>query len=265
LLSKVDEAEKLRQENDPEAALKLFAAMSAVTGANERSKIFIRDRVMSLNQEQALRNMGFVHFMPQESALLGWVQERGQFKVLPNGDLEVHSDKYGHALFSRANVGWSFEVTGEFEVVETSSRAFQGGIVFGLPELNSNDWYAFRIKRNETEGDVVSVSDGWTGNQVLQPVKLNDKTNSFTLRMTRGKVTATVNGQQVFDNVKVPTKSVSLPRVMYVGLGAYNDMNDTVIRYHDIQVKRLPRPTTETSKPTAKTRNDRQQARKSAD
>jgi hypothetical protein len=248
-LKKVDEAETLRRANDTDGALKLFAEMSAVSNADERSKKFIRDRVVTVAQEGSLRSLDFARFMPQEDSMLGWVKECGTFKVLPDGDLEVNANKFGHALFSRANVGWSFEVKGEFHVVKTSSGAFQAGLVFGLPQLDSNDWFAFRIKRNPTEGDVAALSDGWTANEIVQPVKLNAGTNTFTFHMTRWKVTATVNGQEVLHEVKLPTKSVAMPSQLYVGFGAYNDMNDTVIRYHDVQLKRLPRPAADAPKP----------------
>jgi len=151
----------------------------------------------------------------------------------------VRSDENGHLLYSRARMGQDFEVRGQYEVQGTSTRAFQGGLVIGLPQFATYDWYAFRVKRNEYEGDVASFSVHWSKDQIARPVTLGGITNSFYLRFQNGKVSATVNDQVVFENATPPKKISVAGNEFLLGLGAFNDSNDTVIRYRGVQARLL--------------------------
>ena len=150
---------------------------------------------------------------------------------------------YWHLFYLRARVGQNFEVRGEFEVVSTSNGEFQAGLVMGVPdsdtEFKSGAWHGFRMKHNKTEGDVVVLSKGWATPRVTKKVALNTDRNAFTFRLVNGKVNATLNGKSVISNASLPSKLEFYGNNFYVGLGAFNDTNDTVIRYRNVQIRRL--------------------------
>jgi len=142
-------------------------------------------------------------------------------------------------LVSRARVGSEFEVKGEFEVVGSSTPDFQAGLVMGLPEMENSSWLAFRMKRNSNEGDIVAFSHGWSVQQTTQPIALRKDRNSFQFRLQGGKATALLNGAEVLRDALPGKRVMILGPDAYVGLGAYNDMNNTTIRYRNVQLRRL--------------------------
>jgi hypothetical protein len=183
-----------------------------------------------------------VDFLPTRTNLTGWHAELGKFTPLPDGALEVQSDTRGHLIYSRVRIGENLEVRGEFEVVSSSTKAFQAGLVMGLPERDSYNWYAFRVKRNQDEGDVASFSKSWTTRQISKPITLNSQTNTFDLSLQHCKVSGQVNGQEVFDAETAPANIYVAGDEFLLGLGAFNDSNNTVIRYRHVQVRRLTSP-----------------------
>ena len=115
--------------------------------------------------------------------------------------------------------------------------------MIGLPDFDNDfygyKWWGFRIKRHDEEGDVVCFGQGWTLRAVAQPDGLNDKVNSFDLVVSEDHVTASVNGKRVIDNGPVPSY-LNIPEGSYfVGLGAFSDSADAVVRYHGVEVRRL--------------------------
>jgi hypothetical protein len=239
LAGQIEEAEGRRNRGDVAAAWRLYSGLKAATNADERTRAFIRDRLVTLELGKRLQAGEWVDFMPPDTNFTGWCVMRGKCKRLPNGALEVRSDATGHMLYSRVPMGKDFEVKGQFEAVSSSTRAFQGGLVLGIPEPESWGWNAFRIKRNDDEGDIACFAQGWSKNQIYGTAKLT-ATNSFLFRFQAGKVSASVNGQDVFKEVKPRENWYFSTNEVHLGLGAYNDMNDTVIRYSHIQVHQLP-------------------------
>jgi hypothetical protein len=112
----------------------------------------------------------------------------------------------------------------------------------GVPNFDddSDNWYGFRLKRHdEEEGDVVCVGRGWSRQQIVQHVALKDVTNSFDFILHDGRVTVSVNGVEVFHRA-APPAGVRAPDDNYlVGLGAFTDSDDTVVRYRDVQLRQL--------------------------
>ena len=110
----------------------------------------------------------------------------------------------------------------------------------GIPEFDGHSWFGFRVKRNADEGDVVSFAPGWgLDQQISLPARLDSKTNTFFLRFQSSRVSASVNGQEIIKDSAVPQYTRVPDREFLLGLGAFNDMNDTVIRYHDVQVREV--------------------------
>jgi hypothetical protein len=240
LARQIEEAEARRDNGDIAGALQLYARLKTTTNADERTREFVQDRLATLGLEKCLRAGEWVDFMPPDTNFTGWCVARGKCKRLPDGTLEVQSDATGHMLYSRVPMGKDFEVKGQFEAVSSSTRAFQGGLVIGIPEPESWGWDGFRVKRNNDEGDLASFAQGWSKKQIYGPAKLNSNTNSFQFRFQAGKVSASVNGRDIFKEVNPPENGYFSTNEIYLGLGAFNDMNDTVIRYRHIQVHQLP-------------------------
>jgi GYF domain 2 len=242
LAGQIDAAESARNDGDIAGVLQLYTKMAATTNADERTMAFVQDRLVTLGMEARLDKGEWVDFLPSGTNFSGWYVERGKCRRLPDGALEVESGEGGHLLYCRVQMGMNFEVKGGFTVVHSSTRAFQAGLVMGLPDFDTYGWDAFRIKRNDDEGDVVTFSEHWTKNRVLSPVALNSKTNSFDFRFQNDKVTAFVNGQEVFDKVNPPENYYLSTNEFLLGLGAFNDMNNTVIRYDTVKARKLLSP-----------------------
>ena len=235
----IDDAEKHFHKGSVGTALRLYTDLTAATNTDERTRAFIRDRLATLKLAQHFQTGEWTDFLPSGEDLSGWTVERGKFTPVADGALEVQADEGGHIVFSRAPVGVDFEVRGTFEVVHSSTTAFQAGLVIGIPQFESTAWYGFRVKRNDHEKDVVSFAQGWSTKQLSAPVTLNSETNSFSFRLHRGLVSATVNDKEIFKNAKPPGTNATPPAVTCLGLGAFNDSNDTVIRYRNVQVRKL--------------------------
>jgi hypothetical protein len=95
------------------------------------------------------------------------------------------------------------------------------------------------MKRNQVEGELVSFSNGWSKQQFYRSEKLKDDRNSFVFRFRGGRATAYLNGERALQNARTP-RNIALDNAhIYAGLGAFNDMNDTVIRYRNLQVRKL--------------------------
>ena len=234
----VEAAELRRQTGDAAGALAIYRGLAAITNADEKTRAFVQERLATLGVEQRLPAGGWVDFLPTDTNFTGWHVAFGKCERLPDGALQISSDENGHLLYSRVRLGTEFEVRGQFEVVSSSTKAFQAGLVMGIPQYETQNWYAFRMKRNSDEGDVASFSPHWIKRQILAPATLDSRTNSFNFRFHDGRVSATVNGREVFKDVEPPKNSYVTTNEFFLGLGAFNDSNSTVIRYRNVQVRR---------------------------
>jgi hypothetical protein len=68
---------------------------------------------------------------------------------------------------------------------------------------------------------------------------LNYGRNTFDFRLHGDTCSASVNGVEVLSNAQAP-ENIRVPAGEFrLGLGAYNDSNDTVIRYRNVQVRKI--------------------------
>ncbi|MDR3457614.1 MAG: DUF4339 domain-containing protein [Verrucomicrobiae bacterium] len=200
---------------------------------------YAHEREASLRLMKQFRTGNWFDFLPVDTNFCGWNVVRGRFTVEPDGSLEVKSDENGHLIYARMPVRTGFEMRGEYVVESSTTKAFQGGLIMGLPEFETYNWYAFRVKRNDDEGDVVSFSQHWTTRQLAVHLALNPTTNSFYFRFQKGLVTASVNGHEVFKDAPPPKDTDVDMRGAFLGLGAFNDSNLTAIRYRNVQLRSL--------------------------
>jgi hypothetical protein len=234
----IGRAERLREQFKLPEALRMCRDI-ATNGPDERTRHFCNHRAAALATEIELREGRWISWLPTETSDPEWVIASGKLRTGSEEAVEIESGVDGHLLFSRARIGSNFEVKGEFEIVRSSNKDFQAGLVIGLPDFSDQEWYGFRIKRNTNEGQIAAFARGWTKQQIYQPVALNDKTNSFHLVMNSGLINASVNGKEVFREAK-PPRALRVPgNAMFLGIGAYHDMNETVIRYRNFQVRQV--------------------------
>jgi hypothetical protein len=237
--AQVKTAESRYDAGDITGARQIYQALSTATNTDTRTRSFVLDRLATLTLEQHLQTGEWVDFLPTDAHFAGWHASFGNFKLLPDGALEAQSDQYGHMMYSRVRLGTEFEARGQFEVVSSTTKAFQAGLVMGIPEQDNYNWYGFRVKRNDNEGDVAAFSQHWTKRQIVAPAPLDSHTNTFAFRFQDGRVTASVNGTEVFKGVPPPRQSYVTTNEFFLGIGAFNDVNNTVIRYRNLQVRRL--------------------------
>lgn len=228
-------AERSYHEADPSEAIKLFEKLKEM--GDERTQAFCQSRLVALRQEELLAKGEWIELMPSGEDDPNWSIYDEKIRRLPDGALEVETQREGHDFYCRTRVGTDFEATGEFEVVSSTSKAFQAGLIMGLPDSRSSRWYAFRMKRNEDEGDVASFSYQWTRTEVARSFGLKSDRNTFQFRLRDGGADAWVNGRQVLHNAKL--SGMKLRTDSMVGLGAFHDMNETVIRYRNVKLRRL--------------------------
>ena len=239
LSKQVSHAELARERGDIDGAWQTYSELSNSPFADARATRFIQSRLTQLTAERLLQTGGWISLLPASDHDPDWVFDFGKARVLPDGALEVESGPKGHMLFSRVHVGMNFEVRGRFELVHSANQNFQGGLVMGVPDFDGYNWYGFRLKRHDEEGDVVCFGRGWTRKLIIQHVPLNNNTNSFDFILQDERVTASVNGVKVFNQAVLPAE-INVPNNSYlVGLGAFNDSPDTIIRYRDVQLRKL--------------------------
>lgn len=237
--NEVNQAEGHFRDGELDAADRAYEPLSGDPNVDDRTRAFARHRRATIALEQRFQRGQWINVLPAATHDPAWFVARGDAERLAAGALEVRSGAEGHLLFPRARVGREFEIKGEFEVRQSSSGDFQAGLVLGLPQLTSADWWSFRLKRNADEGDIASLGQGWARPQWFKPVKLNDGPNTFHFRLANGRVSASVNGQPVLDNVAPPRNVRVADEEFRVGLGAFNDRNETVIHYRKLEVRRL--------------------------
>jgi len=236
---KITAAESARAVGEVNIALKRYSDLASAPAADARTKEFIQRRLAQLAVEQRLHDGKWVDLLPVNDHDPDWVFSFGEARRLADGALEVEFGRKGHMLFSRVPVGGNFEARGRFETVRSSNKNFEAGIVMGTPHFDEYNWYGFRVKRHDEEGDVVCLGRGWSRQQIVRPVVLNDVTNSFDFIFRNGRVTASVNGVEVFHQA-APPNGVQVPDNDYlVGLGAFSASDDVVIRYRDVQLRQL--------------------------
>lgn len=239
LAADVKAAEEARASGDRATALRLFVQLDSRHSSDSRTNDFIHYRLARMTNEQHLAEGKWISLMPDKTRDPNWSYNFGDPKRNDDGSLDVEYGPKGHMLYPKITVGPDFEVRGSFDVLRSTNTNFQGGIVIGLPNIKDLNWFGFRLKRHDVEGDLVCFGLGWSFRDMTVPVTLNDKTNTFDLIMKDGQVTASVNGQLIFEKADPPSTIDFNEDNYFVGLGAFSDSADAVIRYHGVELRRL--------------------------
>ena len=236
LAAEVLKTDALRDEEKFSEALAAYRELAKDPRADQRTREFFRHRTAVLEIETRLRRGEWVDLLPQADDDPAWNAQLGEYRVLPGGDLEVRSGKEGHLIICRARVGVAWELRGEFELVSSSAPGFQAGVVMGMPDSSDANWFSFRMKNNLLDRKVASYAEGWTRRERRAEVPVETSTR-FELQFNDGLLSASVNGQRSHERAKAPPQVTYSPQEFLVGLGAFSDSNETVLRYRRVQLR----------------------------
>jgi len=229
-------AERAYSHRDFGDASKAYSELAGAADADDRTREFSRARLAALQQEAALARGEWVPFLPASPQDPNWQFDRGKVQCLSDGSVEIESSHLGHVIYARTRVGSDYEVTGEFEVVRSSTKDFQAGLVLGMPDNDISPWYGLTLKDNTNEGPCVCFSAAWTATAVSAPATFKSGPNTFRFRVRPSGVDAWLNETQLLRQAH-PVKTLRLNEDSLLGLGAFNDVNDTVIRYRNLKVR----------------------------
>ncbi len=220
-----------------EKALKNYLMAADLAKTDPRSLPWIQHRTTLLELESALNQFEWVPFLPPTN-FLGWSIERGDWKILEDGSLEVKASADGMMIKSLARIGPDFEVKGEIEFVSSSNGQYQAGVVFGYPEFKKKHWMSFRVKRTSHEGEVAYFSQHFYAPQKSVKIPILDK-NQFHVQSWNNKLTSYLNGQLITENDSPPEGAFVNEPDSLVGFGGFYDQNEFVVRYRNIMIRRL--------------------------
>jgi hypothetical protein len=68
--------------------------------------------------------------------------------------------------------------------------------------------------------------------------------NNFDFRFQNGRATASFNGDPVLRDVETSHPLALDSAHIYAGVGAFHDTNETVVRYRNLQIRKLAVPAT---------------------
>lgn len=233
-------AESAYAKADTRAAAARYHDLKGRSELDEHATRFIQSRLATLELETSFADAEgadqWTDIMPKNIEDPAWVSVKGTWKAAPRR-LEVSPDQQGHLGYSRLRVGTNFKVRGEFDLLNGPKDTFQGGIVMGLPSWTGSGWFAFRILKNGDASHACFTS-GWNGREIYEPVPLKEAGNVFEFTLHGWKISATVNGKEVFVETPVsPPRNVS-EREFYVGFIGY-EPKDAAICYRNVEVRKL--------------------------
>ena len=190
-----------------------------------------------MGEEVRLEKGEWINYLPTSTNDLNWTVAAGRIVRSGESSADIESGDEGHRLYSRARIGSSFEVQGEFDVLSTATGDFQAGLVMGIPDGYYSTWYSFRMKSNAVENAVATFSKHFEKKQRMAPAGINATSNTFHFTAWEGHITASVNGSPIFPGTT--NRAAILHTNAVLGLGAYSDANTTVIRYRNVRARRL--------------------------
>ena len=224
----------------PDAALARFRAALAVEGGDPRAVKYLRSRLGKLETEQELANGNWISFQPAAGpggVPVGWTSKLGVWRVAADGALIGQAGASGSMLVNDVKVGRDFEMRGELDFLPGAPGEEQTGVVFGHPDMESEDWQSFRLKRNGPEGAIATISCHWHDGPKRSVAVPNH--NAFVLQSWHGLITLTINGEVVFRGQRLDEGQVNDDSGV-VGLGGYaHHGNSFAVAYRKLQLRRL--------------------------
>ena len=207
---------------------------------DDDARPLVEDLRRLLAVETRLEGRDWVPFLPTSTNDPLWRLGGGTVEKADTNAFEIRIKDGSHTAYSRLRVGSDFEIRGEFEVVSTSNGDFQAGFVFGHPESSGRGWQSVRFKQSREEGAVATIAQAWSRTQVLRPAPVLAKgANRFRFRLKGCRATVELNGKRVFDNDAFPDGPRISTDDYEVGIGAYNRDFETVVRYRNVEIRRL--------------------------
>jgi hypothetical protein len=196
-----------------------------------------QDMYAVLELEQGLASGNWVP-VKLGKELYGWHAYAGEWKVSADGSLEAAASLNGLMLKSLARTGTDFALRGEVEMVSSTTGEFQAGMVFGNLHPSVNEWYGFRIMKGGDGNEMAVVSRTFASN-LRSHSPLLKKTNQFEVVFSGGEVSASLNEAKLVNSLVLMRDKNRISPRMAVGLGAYSYQNEYVVRYRNLEMKRV--------------------------
>ncbi len=232
--------DRLVQRGRADSALERFRAALAAAASEPRAAVYLRGRIAMLETDRQLADGKWVSFQPMAGpggAPVGWTSKLGTWKVAADGALIGQTGASGLMLVNDTRVGADFEVRGEMDFLPGAPSEQQAGVVFGHPDMESDDWQSFRLKRNGPDGAIATISCHWYDGP-KRALTVPDH-NAFVLQSWRGQITLTINGAVVFRAQRIDKGRVNDGSVL-VGLGGYSHHgNPFTVAFRQLQLRRI--------------------------
>lgn len=237
--------DKAREQRNHTRALELAKLLKTAVQGDSLLERWSQDLVAVLELEQELAAGNWVSIKPGKE-LFGWRPYAGDWKVNDDGSIQVAATVNGMMLKSLAQIGPNFVLRGEMEMLSSTTGDFQAGMVFGNLHPNIGDWYGFRILHGGDSEEVAVLSRTFASDLRRLPSPLK-KSNTFEVMFSGGEVTASLNDQKLVDSLVLMRDKQKISPRMAFGLGAYSHQNEYVVRYRNLEIKRL-KPTAPSAK-----------------
>jgi hypothetical protein len=231
------ELDEARNRQDFTRALALAGHLRASMQGDKFLERWTADLRAVLELEQALATGNWVPIRPDRE-LHGWRIYTGDWKVNEDGSILAAAGVSGLMLKSLARTGPDFALRGEVEMVSSTTGEFQAGMVFGNLHPSASEWYGFRVMRGGDGKEQAVISRTFASNLRSYPTQL-PKTNQFEVVFASGEISARLNGDELAKSFVLLRNKNRLPPRLAVGLGAFSHQNEYVLRYRNLEMKRL--------------------------
>ena len=216
------------------AALPLFEKLAAEC-TDPGAVVYLQDRVIALQRENALAQGEWVDLTPSED-FAGWQKVLGKWALTEDGAIEATPGSGGALLLCNMRVPDAYEIRVDLELPSAPSSA-EGGIVVGYWRGGTPYWTTVGLCRDRGEARVAEQFYD-AGADRKASVALQDR-NQLLVQVRNYQVTVYLNGTRILSDQKM-AHGYAGPPGNQVGLGGWAWFPSAgVVRYRNLQVHRL--------------------------
>jgi hypothetical protein len=226
----VRKAEELYRSGQIAQALAIFEGLST-EGLDELSARHIEDRVAMLPIERDLAKSEWVDLLPRPG-FAGWEGETGQWRVAPDGVLELMPGELETAVLTcRAEIGERYEIRSEF-AFPSAPGSGAWGFQLNCRKSEPPNWVVFSIGRNSWEAALMDE-------RKRVPLK---SVNTVVIQVWDQRANVTVNGEPIFVGTDFPWIEPTWVKSQLALEAGNMGSAGQPLRYHTLRVRRLAEP-----------------------
>jgi hypothetical protein len=227
-------AEALSRDGDCDGALSLYRAVLDTSKGDPIVDSYIRERAAILEVERDFATGDWTSLRPSPS-LTAWTPDSGEWVVEPDGALRGTRRERSLWIWCDADLGDRLELRGRVEFVEVSGRWADACVALRCPPRPQRDDVILAIKRKLGR---LNLSHSFAESETLvEQAEIGDM-NTFHVYVWDDEVTVFFNDAPVFTTTTVDQHiGHSKHRI---GFGCSRKSHDVVLRFRDLEVRRLP-------------------------